>query len=247
MLGYEGPRGRPDVPGFLGPVPKACGVDQLLWVTRACVPGCTGSAKYPGRHGLGSEFLRGRPAVQEISHPGPRGGSVEPNLGSTRALFRVPAESTHCPSNSGLDLRASGVEHLSRATRLGSDGPQVRPSFPVIHARLCGPGVSTSCPGRLGPVTEGWRGGPSLPGDSGPCPRSRGVNQLYRASRDLIRGPVGLARSPGGLEIRSDGFGVNEMYRTTRARVRMPAVLTTWPRATCGPLRAPAVSNSSHG
>ena len=64
--------------------------------------------------------------------------------------------------------------------------------------------VSTSSPGRLRPVSEGPRCRPALLGDSRWGPRSRGVDQMSRASQAIVPGPAWSTSSPGRLELGSE-------------------------------------------
>ena len=75
-----------------------------------------------------------------------------------------------------------------------SEGPRGRPAVPGNSTQARRPAASTSCPGRLGPVSEGPRVRPAIPGHSrwGPC--SRGVDQQSRATRACVRGPVRSTR-----------------------------------------------------
>ena len=89
--------------------------------------------------------------------------------------------------------------------------------------------VLTSCPGRLAPVSEGPWFGSAVPVDSGPCLKSRGVDQLSWTSRAGVRGPAGSARSPGNSGPSPKSRGVDQLFRVTRARVRSPAWSTIFP------------------
>ena len=79
-----------------------------------------------------------------------------------------------------------------------------------VQVRL--PEGSTSCPGRLKPVSEGLRGQPTLPGDSGQGPIARGVAQLSCETRDLVEGPW-----------------VDQHFRVPQACARGPTVSTCIP------------------
>ena len=87
--------------------------------------------------------------------------------------------------NIGLDPWAPVVDQFSLSTRV----------------LLRGPACSTSCPGPLGPMSEGPRGRPAIPGHSGPGPKTRGVNQLSRATCCWVRVPSGSTSSPGRIAL----------------------------------------------
>ena len=116
----------------------------------------------------------------------------------------------------------------------------------VTRARVRGPLVSSSCPGRLGPVSNGPRCRSAVPGDSGPCPRSRGVDQLSLMTRTSVRVLEVSTSSPRLLTIQSEGLrgrpavlddsrlgqifrDVDQLSQTIRDRVRGPAGLTRCP------------------
>ena len=143
ILGSEFPRCQPAVLDDSRPYPRARGFNLLSRVTRARVRGPAALTSCPGRSG-----------------PCPRAHRVDHLSWATRAWDRWPAASTICrglhglvslsqswwnrpavPGNSRLCLRAHGVEHLSRATR-------------VWVRVLVG---STSYAGHLGPWSEGPR------------------------------------------------------------------------------------------
>ena len=71
-------------------------------------------------------------------------------------------------------------------------------------ARLRVPAGSTGCPGGLGPGSEGLRGRLTVPWESGPCPRARGVNQLSRDTRAWVRRPSGSTSCPRRLRLGSE-------------------------------------------
>ena len=66
---------------------------------------------------------------------------------------------------------------------------------------------SISSPGRIGPLPVGTRCRPALPGDLCHAPSARGVDQLFWATRALVRVQ-----------------GLEQLSQTTRARARGPAV-----------------------
>ena len=101
--------------------------------------------------------------------------------------------------------------------------------------------VLTSSPVRLAPVSEGPRFRSAVPVNSGPCPIARGVDQLSRVTRALVRGPVGMTNVPDDSRRgpRDSGFdqlsratlarsrGVDQLSWMTRTRVRVLKVSTT--------------------
>ena len=121
------------------------------------------------------------------------------------------------------------VDHLSRRHRPVSQVPQGRPVIPgdlgpassargvnqmslATRALLRWHVGSTSCPRRLGLMSEGPRCRPPLPGDSGSGLRAHRVDHLFWVSR--------LAPS---------ALGVNQLSRATWASVRGPAWSTICP------------------
>ena len=159
----ECPQCRPAPPGDSGLGQRAHGVDQFSRAPRVLVlvPAVWNSC--PGRLETWSEGLRGRP-----SFPGD----------SARA--RGPVVRPALPGKLRSDLRAHGVDQLSRA----------------IRAQVHGPAGSTSCPLRLGPGSEDPRRGQAVPVNSGLYSRPRGVNQISWATMALVRGPTGSNSSP---------------------------------------------------
>lgn len=91
--------------------------------------------------------------------------------------------------------------------------------------------MSSSCPGRLmlGPVCEVPWGRPALLRDSGLGLKSRGFDQLYRVTRDQVRGAAGSTSYPGRIMIFSEGPQVDQLSQMTRAHVRVPEVSTSCP------------------
>ena len=65
--------------------------------------------------------------------------------------------------------------------------------------------VSNRRPGQLGPVSEGPRGQPAVPGDSRLGPSACGVDQQSRATRALVGGTSVSTGCPGGLGPASEG------------------------------------------
>lgn len=86
-----------------------------------------------------------------------------------------------------------------------------------------------SSPGRLRPGSEGPRVRPAVPGLSGPCPRARGFEHLYRVICARVRSPAGSTSCPGGLALVSEGPRGLPAITATRALVRAPAGLINCP------------------
>ena len=138
-----------------------------------------------------------RPPVLVECGPGPSTHGFDQLSRGTRAQVRGPEESTSCPGGLGtlsegprcrqafpgvshLCPRARGFHQSSLATQTMPVGPGVEQLSWATPGRVQGPTGSTSCPGRLGPGSDFPRGRPAIPGDSGPCPRARGFDQLSR-------------------------------------------------------------------
>ena len=198
--GLQGPAQTTSCPGRLGPMSEGPRVDQLSWATRAGVRGPVGSTRCPGLLGLLSEVPRVPSALPGDSSMvrGTTGSTSTPGRIAlcTRALGLVPGKLGPCP-------RACGVDQLSQMTR----------------ALVRGHMGSTSCPWRLGPMSQVPRYRPAVPGkfgpcrwttvstaapgDSGPGPRYCGIEEHSRATRARVQGPAGLTSSPGRLGNRS--------------------------------------------
>ena len=149
----QGPRSRPAVPGDSGPGPRAHGVDQISMATWACVPVPAISTSSPRQIRPVSLGPRCQPAAPGDSGPGPRSCRIE-------------------EGGSHLGPKVHGVDQLSRAIGVGSDGLQSRPAVledvrQALMARRLDhmsrgtwghvpvPGVSNSSPRRLGAVSDG--------------------------------------------------------------------------------------------
>ncbi len=190
------PRGPPGLLGDSGPWPGAHRVYQLSSATRALVRGPAGSISCPGRLGPPSE---GR-GFDQLSRAtgflirGPTDDSCPRRLG---AMTDVPLGRPAVPVESGTCLRATGVERLSRGIRAW------------IRVHEC----STSYTGGLGKMPDCHQCPQVGPGDTGPGPRARIVDQLSRTTRVLVRGPT-----------------VDQLSRVTRAWVRGPSVSTSCSR-----------------
>ena len=195
--------------------------------------------------------------------PVSEGTWVRPGVPGDRTRVRRPVGSTICPGrywpgskgprgppagprDSGPVLMARGVNQQSLAP----------------GARVRNPSVLTSCPGRLETVPEGLgveqlcqgltrasdgpRGGPAGPGDSGPGPRARGFDHLYWATRAGARGPAVSTNSPARL-----GSGPRSHGRPAvpgaSGPCQMSRCMDQLPRATWALVAGPAVSNRRPG
>ena len=164
-------RGRPAVPGVLGPGPMSHRVYQVSRAIRVQVGGTAVLPSHPGSLGPGSEGPCVRQALPGKSRSGPMARGVDQLSGATRARVRGPTVSTRCSRPSGPGPRARRVHQGSRATR----------------TRVRGPAGSTRSPGRVEHMPDAPRGQPDVPGDSGLAPRAHGVTQLSWDTRALDR------------------------------------------------------------
>ena len=161
-------RGRPAVPGEMGPCRRACGVGQLSRAYQARVGGPAGSTSFPGGLAVVSEGLRCRPHFQAPLVSSHARGIDQISRG-TRVRVRVPAGSISCPWQLGP----------------GSEGRRCRPAVPwdcgqcararrvdrlpwETRVRVQGPAWSTSSPGRLALVSKSPRSRPAVPRDTVP-------------------------------------------------------------------------------
>ena len=80
------------------------------------------------------------------------------------------------------------------------------------------------------PGSEVLWGRLALPGDQGLCPRSRGIDQLSRATQARVHAPAVSTPSPGRCGLSSDACGVDHMSQKTCDRVRSPTVSSGFPR-----------------
>ena len=118
----------------------------------------------------------------------------------TRARVRGPAVSTSCPGRlrpgsevpwcrttpRGASLsgqRARRVDQLCWRLLPGSECLGGRPLSRVTRGQVRCSAVSTSRPGRLGPMSQVPRDPPDIPGYPGPGSSARGVDQHSRATR----------------------------------------------------------------
>ena len=175
----EGPRCRPVFPGVSGPCLRARSVHQHSRMTQT-VP-----------EGLGVEQLsRGLALGSE----GPQGHTVDPG---DLVLGRRATVSTTCPGQLGAVPQGPIVDQHSRTMRVLVQGPAVNQRSLATRARARCPAGSASGPGQLRPWSERLRCRPGIQGDSGPCPRAHGVDQLSRLTRSRVRGTAGSTSCPG--------------------------------------------------
>ena len=90
----------------------------------------------------------------------------------------------------------------------------------MTRSRLRGPGGSTSSPGRLSLVTDGPRISPTVPDDLRLPPRSRGVDQMSRATCPVIEDPRGQQTLQGDSRLGARGRGVDQLSWETLACAR---------------------------
>ena len=205
-------QGRPAVLGDWDPGRTYRGVDQSALPTRAC-----------------SECPQGRPALPGDSGPGPRARGVDQVSWATQALVGRTAVVTRCPrglgpvpegpqsgpdvpGNTGLYPSPHGVDQLSRVTGALVRRTAVSTRFPWRLGHVPSALGVDSSPWQSRPRSEGPRGRLDVPGDSGRCPRARGVDQLSRVTRVRVRGPT-----------------VYQLSQSTRACARCPAGSTSCP------------------
>ena len=151
------------IPGKLRSGLRPRGVDQQARLTRAHVPGPSGSTRYPGRPGPGFQCPRARPAVLAALGLALKARGFDPLSRATRALFRGTAVSTSSP---GHLANRCDIPRCGRAV-LGDSGqgPMARGNHQ--HSWV------TISPGQLATVSEIPRSRPAVPCDPGPGPRSQ--------------------------------------------------------------------------
>ena len=211
-----------------------------------------------------SKEPRGQPSIPCDSGQGPMVCGVDQLSQSSRALFRGPAGSTSStarlvpgcdsqwfqqalPGDSGQCPRARD----EKTAVLGDSrsGPRLRcvdKLSRLTRERVCGPAVSTSCRGLLGPGSEGPKCRPDVPGDSRPCPRVHSVDQLCWATQglcpevlhggppklktlDRVQSPQGRPEIIGELRSEPRARSVHQLSRATCAQVQGPAGTTSSP------------------
>lgn len=215
-LGFQGPRGRPDVFGESGPGPSAHGVDQVSWLTRARTQGPAGSTSSPGQIGPGPEVPLGRPPLPGHLRTRPRTRVFNQLSRATRAQVRGPAGSASCPGGLGpmperLRVRPAVlgdlgpcqwtrcVDQPSRASQTRARGPVVFTSTPGGLRPFLRARVSNSCLRGLVLGSEDPRCQPVVPGDSGTSPRARRIDHLSQATQAGTRGPAVSTNSAGRI------------------------------------------------
>ena len=195
------------------------------------------------------EGAGGRPAVPGDSGPCRRARGVDQPSWASQARARCRPGSTRGPGPLTPGSRDGGVDLRSRATRSGARGPARSTKSPGRLGSWSKVLRSPSCPGRPGPLPEGPRGRPGLPGDSRPCPKPRGVNQMSRATSARLQVPAGSTRGPRCLGPGSEGLRGRQAVPGPRARVRGPERSTGCPVGigpfAKGPRLQPAVQGHS--
>ena len=177
-------------PGRFALVSEGPQFDPMSFATRAPVHGPRVRLTLPGDSGSGQ--FRGRPAFKGDLGPCLMSRRVDLLSRATWALVGETAVLNRRPGDSGPCPKALDVDQLSRATQDRARGPGFRTAVPGdscfcprapgfkwrslgTRAQFQRPAGSTTCTGRLGQVIEGPWCRPTLPGDSGSGPRSRGL------------------------------------------------------------------------
>ena len=171
LSGSEGPRGHKAVPG-----------------APARAQGPVGWTYSPGPHALTSKSLRGRPAELGDWGPGPNALGIDQLTRVTRARVRMPVVSTTFPGDSRPRRRVRVVDQAFRRLRPVPEGPRFRPASRATLDRARCRGAEQLSQGTR-TWTEGTRGRPAVPGDTGPGQRAHGFDQQ---SRGLVLGSEGL-------------------------------------------------------
>ena len=192
----KAPGGLRAVLSISGQCPRARGVDQLSLATQARVRGPKGSTSSPGPGRLvsGCDSLRFRQALPGDSDQCPSARDVDQLSWATHVRVRSPVRSTRCPAQPGLWSEVRRGPPAPRATRArvrGSAGLTSSPGQSGLgpmacrvdqlswrtRAKLRWPAGSTTCLVGPGAVFQCLRCRTALPGDSGPCPMARDVDQ----------------------------------------------------------------------
>ena len=266
----EVPRVRPAVSGDQGQGPWALGVDLLSRALGSRSEGPWGRPAVLGVSGL-CPRARGVHQLSRAPRTVPEGSDVEQLSLATRACVRGPPGSTSGPGRLRPGSRDRGVDHRSQATRAGAQGPAgstISPGPLGFWSKVL---RLTRCPGRPGPMPEGTRGRPDVPGDSGQAPSACGVDRLSRGSRTRVRGPERSTDCPVGIEPLPKGpwgppavpghsrlgrkaLGVDELPQEPPARLRVPVVspscpgdLGAIPEGLRSPPVVPGASDSTRG
>ena len=172
--------------------------------------------------------------------------------------------STSCPGDKGPGLSSHGVDSCSDDSCPGPRDRGFEPLCTTTPACVLVLAVSTSCPGRLAPGSEGLWVQPEVPGDSGPGPSARRVDQLSQgdsgpcpkscrvdllswAYRAIVQGPRGRSDVPGDVAPSPRCRRVNQLSRITRARVGALKVSTSCPELLKSGPRACRVTSCPDG
>ena len=153
------------------------------------------------------------------------------------------------PDKSGMYPRPSRVEQISRATPAQFRWPRGWLAPQGDSARVRGPAVSTSTPGRIALASHGPQRRPALPGDWGPGPKASGSITCPVRFAVISQGPSGHQAPPGYSHPCPRARMVIQIYWVTRAWVQGPAVSTScsWPLGPIsnGPRFRPALPGES--
>ena len=179
-----------------GPCPMSRGIDKLSLTTRTSVRVLEVSTSGPRLLTIRSEGLQGRSVILDNSRLGQTSRDVDQLSQMIHDRVQGPVGLTSCPGDSCPGPSAHAVDQQSWENRASAGG----------HT------VSTSSPGRLVPCSQcPWgrpallgdsRSGPSpgiraaVPDDSGPCPRSCGVDPLPRPTPARVQGFTSSTRYP---------------------------------------------------
>ena len=117
------------------------------------------------------------------------------------------------PQSPGTAGQQRGLSQMSRTPR----------------AQVRTPAVLKSCPGQLGPCSNGPRCGPALPGDSASGTMARAVDQLSRTTRSGLCGPGGRPALPGHTASGLMARGFFQLSRMTCAWLRGPGGYSSCP------------------
>ncbi|XP_020946894.1 collagen alpha-2(I) chain-like [Sus scrofa] len=250
----EAPRCGQTIPVFPGdscPGPRARGFDQLSRVTcdmvgdpRVDQPFQTTQAR--------ARYPTVSTSIQGDSGPCPRG--LQPGSEGLRSGPALPGHSRLRPKACGFDLLSQGNRGQVRGPEGSTSCPRGLGPVPDFQqGRSAFPDASRMCPSARGEDQQfqvlgfqGTQGRPDVFGDSGPVPRSHGVEQVSKATRACYGGPTGQPDVPGNSGPAPRACGLDQLSRATRTCVQGP----TWSTRCWGTralVRSPEGSTSCHG
>ena len=190
----QGPRGSTSCPEHFGPVSEGPRSRPLSLATQARVRGPKGSTSSPGRLVSGCDSLRFRQALPGDSDQCPSARDVDQLSWATHVRVRGPVRSIRCPALPGLlsevrrgppappgdsrsGPRVAGLTSSPGQSGLGPMACRVDQLSWRTRAKLRWPAGSTTCLVGPGAVFQCLWCRTALPGDSGPCPMARDVDQ----------------------------------------------------------------------